>query len=208
MTAAVFINYIDRGNLARAAPLIQDELRLSASQLGVLFSAFYYGYVVCMPAMSWLAERYGAKLILGLGVAVWSIATLTTGFAGSFATLLGLRVVLGVGESAAFPCASTVIAQAVAVTRLGLANGVLTFGYLPSPAIGTLLSGYLMTLYGWRLVFVVFGVLSLLWLWPWKGVVIAPPLKIESIAPVPPAFGEILSRRALWDASLGHFASN
>lgn len=128
MTAAVFINYIDRGNLATAAPLIQDELRLSASQLGVLFSAFYYGYVVCMPAMSWLAERYGAKLILGLGVAVWSIATLTTGFAGSFATLLGLRVVLGVGESAAFPCASTVIAQAVAVTRLGLANGVLTFG--------------------------------------------------------------------------------
>ena len=52
VTAAVFINYIDRGNLATAAPLIQDELHLSASQLGVLLSAFYYGYVVCMNAES------------------------------------------------------------------------------------------------------------------------------------------------------------
>jgi sugar phosphate permease len=57
VTASVFINYIDRGNLATAAPLMQDELHLSASQLGVLHSAFYYGYVICMPGMGWLAER-------------------------------------------------------------------------------------------------------------------------------------------------------
>ena len=98
VTAAVFIDYIDRGNLATAAPLMQDELHLSASQLGILLSAFYYGYVVCMPAMGWLAERFGAKRVLAGGVAIWSVATLTTGFAGSFATLLALRVLLG-GES-------------------------------------------------------------------------------------------------------------
>ncbi len=57
VTAALFVNYIDRGNLATAAPLMQDELHLSASQLGVLLSAFYYGYVPCMPAMGWLAGR-------------------------------------------------------------------------------------------------------------------------------------------------------
>lgn len=208
VTAAVFINYIDRGNLATAAPLMQDELRLSASQLGVLLSAFYYGYVVCMPAMGWLAERYGAKRIMALAVAVWSLATLTTGFAGSFATLLCLRVLLGIGESAAFPCATKVIAQAVDVSRLGLANGVLTFGYLLGPAVGTLLGGFLMTLYGWRPVFVVFGVLSLLWLWPWRNVVIGAAVKVPTLDETPPSFGEILSRRALWGASLGHFASN
>ena len=43
---------------------MQDELHLSASQLGILLSAFYYGYVICMPAMGWLAERYGAKRVL------------------------------------------------------------------------------------------------------------------------------------------------
>jgi len=209
VTAAVFINYIDRGNLATAAPLMQDELHLSASQLGVLLSAFYYGYVVCMPAMGWLAERYGAKRVLAAGVTIWSIATLTTGFAGSFATLLALRVLLGVGESVAFPCASKVLAHAVDVTRLGVANGILSFGYLLGPAVGTLLGGYLMTVFGWRPVFIVFGGLSLLWLWPWKRVVIGPPAASpRSAAELQPTFAQILRRRELWGASLGHFASN
>jgi MFS family permease len=209
VTAAVFINYIDRGNLATAAPLMQGELHLSASQLGILLSAFYYGYVLCMPAMGWLAERYGAKRVLAAGVAIWSFATLTTGFAGSFATLLALRVLLGIGESVAFPCASKVLAHAVEVGRLGVANGILSFGYLLGPAVGTLLGGYLMTVFGWRPVFVVFGGLSLLWLWPWRQVRISPPAQTtQSSADTQPTFAQVLRRRELWGASLGHFASN
>jgi len=211
VTGAVFINYIDRGNLATAAPLMQDELHLSASQLGVLLSAFYYGYVVCMPAMGWLAERYGAKIVLGAGVAVWSLATLTTGFAGSFLTLLALRVLLGIGESGAFPCASKILAHAVEVSRLGVANGILSFGYLLGPAVGTLLGGYLMTVFGWRPVFIIFGAASLLWLWPWSRVRMTPPppsAPKQSAAESQPSFPEILRRRELWGASLGHFASN
>lgn len=209
VTAAVFINYVDRGNLATAAPMIQDELHLSASQLGILLSAFYYGYVICMPAMGWLAERYGARQVLAAGVTIWSLATLTTGLAGSFVTLLALRLLLGVGESVAFPCASKVLAHSVPVSWLGVANGILSFGYLLGPAIGTLLGGYLMASLGWRPVFVVFGAVSLVWLWPWTRTTI-------SIAAVPgtsggnpePSFVQILKRRELWGASLGHFASN
>jgi MFS family permease len=209
VTTAVFINYIDRGNLATAAPLMQEELRLSASQLGVLLSAFYYGYVVCMPAMGWLAERYGAKRVLATGVTIWSVATLSTGFAGSFATLLTLRVLLGIGESAAFPCASKFLAHAVDVSRLGVANGILSFGYLLGPAVGTLLGGYLMTAFGWRPVFLVFGALSLVWLWPWSRVVIsAPGAQTPSAVHSQPSFPQILRRRELWGASLGHFAAN
>lgn len=209
MTAAVFINYIDRGNLATAAPMIQDELHLSASQLGVLLSAFYYGYVVCMPAMGWLAERYGAKPVLAAGITIWSVATLTTGFAGSFVTLLVLRVLLGIGESVAFPCASKVLAHAVEVSRLGVANGIMSFGYLLGPAVGTLLGGYLMTVCGWRPVFIVFGAVSLVWLWPWSRVRISPPAAPKQpTADSQPSFPQILRRRELWGASLGHFASN
>jgi MFS family permease len=219
VTAAVFINYIDRGNLATAAPLMQDELHLSASQLGILLSAFYYGYVLCMPAMGWLAERVGAKRVLAGGVAIWSVATLTTGFAGSFATLLALRVLLGIGESVAFPCASKVLAHAVEVGRLGVANGILSFGYLLGPAVGTLVGGYLMIAFGWRPVFIVFGLLSLAWLWPWSRVAIsstATPTQIagdqpsgdQSSGDTQPSFAQILGRRELWGASLGHFASN
>jgi MFS family permease len=219
VTAAVFINYIDRGNLATAAPLMQDELHLSASQLGILLSAFYYGYVPCMPAMGWLAERFGAKRVLAGGVAIWSVATLTTGFAGSFVTLLALRVLLGIGESVAFPCASKVLAHAVEVGRLGVANGILSFGYLLGPAVGTLAGGYLMIAFGWRPVFIVFGLVSLLWLWPWSRVAIKPtatPARLAGDQPgsdqpgggAQPSFAQILSRRELWGASLGHFASN
>ena len=208
VTAAVFINFIDRGNLATATPLIQEELHLSATQLGVLLSAFYYGYVVCMPGMGWLAERYGAKRVLAAGITVWSIATLMTGFAGSFAALLALRVLLGVGESVAFPCASKVLAHAVEVSRLGVANGILSFGYLIGPAVGTLIGGYFMTVFGWRPVFIMFGALSLLWLWPWRRAVIGPPAAHHAADDSQPSYGQILSRRALWGASLGHFASN
>lgn len=208
VTAAVFINYIDRGNLATAAPLMQDELHLSTSQLGFLLSAFYYGYVAFMPPVGWLAERFGAHRVLAVSLAVWSIATLGTGFASGFATLLALRVLLGIGESAAFPCASKVLANAVEVQHLGVANGVLGFGYLVGPAVGTLLGGFLMTLVGWRPVFILFGSLSLLWLWPWSRTAVGSSSSSHVADDSQPSFGQILRQRALWGASLGHFASN
>ena len=208
VTVAVFINYIDRGNLATAAPLIHDALRLNEQQLGVLFSAFYPTYVLFMPATGWLAERFGAKRVLAAGITVWSVATFLTGFAGSFATLLALRLLLGIGESVAFPCASKVLASAVEVARLGVANGVLGFGYLLGPAVGTLIGGLLMAQYGWRPVFIVFGALSLLWLWPWLRTRVDTPAGAAGETVAPPALRLILRQRALWGAAVGHFASN
>jgi MFS family permease len=208
VTLAVFINYIDRGNLATAAPLIQDELHLRATELGILMSAFYYGYVPCMPLMGWLAERFGTHKIFAAAVAVWSIATLLTGFAGSFVALLGLRILLGIGESAAFPCASKVIANTVEVSRLGMANGVMSFGYLLGPAVGTLIGGYLMTVIGWRAVFIIFGSVSLLWLIPWSLAASTLKTTTATIEGIAPTFRDILKQRALWGASIGHFASN
>jgi MFS family permease len=209
VTASVFINYIDRGNLSTAAPLVQDDLRLTPGQLGALFSAFSISYVLFMPATGWLADRFGAKIVLGAGVAIWSIATLSMGFAAGFAGLLGLRLLLGVGESCAFPCATKIIADAVKVGRLGIANGVMGFGYLLGPAVGTLIGGYIMTIADWRASFLVFGALSLMWLLPWRTtIVVRAPVKVEEASSPAPSFREILSRRALWGASLGHFASN
>jgi MFS family permease len=208
VSASVFINYVDRGNLSTAAPLVQGDLHLTPSQLGMLFSAFYFSYVPFMPATGWLADRFGAKVVLGAGVAIWSIATLSTGFAAGFAGLLALRLLLGLGESCAFPCVSKIIADAVDVGHLGMANGVLGFAYLVGPAVGTFIGGYMMTIVGWRMVFIMFGALSMLWLLPWRTVKIGGPRKTQSAGDPVPLFREILSRRALWGASLGHFASN
>ena len=119
LAAAVCINYVDRGNLATAAPLIQDELHLSATQLGFLLSAFFWTYVAAMTPAGWLAERFGARLVLAGGVAIWSVATLFTGFANSLIALLLLRLLLGLGESTAFPCSSKALAAEVPMERLG-----------------------------------------------------------------------------------------
>jgi MFS family permease len=208
ITIGVFINYIDRGNLATAVPLMQDELHLSASQLGVLLSAFYYGYVLAMAPAGWLAERYGAHKILAIGVIVWSAATLLTGFATGFAALLGLRLLLGIGESAAFPCASKLLANAVQVARLGVANGVFSFGYLLGPAVGTLIGGLLMAALGWRPVFMIFGCISLAWLWPWRNVVVGPPAEGHAADEPQPSLRQILKQRALWGAAVGLFSGN
>lgn len=224
-TVVMFINYIDRGNLATAAPLMQEQMHLSASQLGILLSAFYYGYVALMMPAGWLAERYGAKPVLAVGVLIWSVATMLTGFATSFAMLLALRVLLGIGESAAFPCVSKILAHTVPVKKLGFANGVMSFGYLVGPAVGTLLGGLLMSALvrgdgsvvtlatafmrsGWRPVFFIFGGLSLLWLIPWSRVRLGPPAETRAADDVQPTFKEILSQRALWGTALGLFGGN
>ena len=208
VAVAVFINYIDRGNLATAAPLIQDELHLSPSQLGILLSAFYYTYVLAMAPVGWLAERYGAKLVLGAGVAIWSIATVLIAFSSSFSSLLILRLLLGLGESAAFPCASKLLAQTVEPRRLGSANGVMSFGYLLGPVVGTLLGGLLMSALGWRSIFLLLGAASLAWLWPWRTVVVGPSALQRARGAVGPSLRLILKQRALWGAALGLFSAN
>jgi MFS family permease len=212
-STALFINYVDRGNLATAAPLIQDQLHLSATQLGILGSAFYYAYVPAQPLVGWLGERYGAHRLLAAGVAIWSLATLLTGFVGTFISLLLLRLMLGLGESAGFPCVSKLVAVAVPTHRLGMANGVIAFAYLVGPAFGTTLGGLLMSSVGWRPVFIIFGALSLLWLWPWSRVRVAEPVPRAAAGQAAtgnegPTFQEILRQRGLWGASLGHFAAN
>src|SRR4051812_28339688 len=79
LALAVFINYVDRGNLATAAPLIKGELHLTAGQLGLLISAFFWTYVPAQILAAWLAERISAYRVLALGLGVWSIATAMTG---------------------------------------------------------------------------------------------------------------------------------
>lgn len=203
----MFISYVDRGNLATAAPLIQAELKLSPEQLGVLLSAFFLTYVLAMIPAGWLAERYGAHKVMAGGLLIWSIATLGSGLVGSFIALLLLRLLLGLGESVSFPSMSKLVASGVPPDRLGFANGMVAFGYLIGPAAGTLIGGWLIAVLGWRPVFLLFGVLSLMWLLPWSRVVVQEP-RVQEGQSAGPSFAQILRRRELWGTSLGLFSMN
>jgi MFS family permease len=207
MSLSLFINYIDRGNLATWATQIRADLKLDATAYSGLLAAFYFSYTFCQLPAGALADRYGGKLVLGIGAALWSLSTLLTGFVSGFATLIVLRMMLGMGESVAFTATSKIIAANVPSDRIGLANGIIGFGYLVGPAIGIYVGGELLADWGWRNVFILFGTLSLLWLLPWSRVRVRHETPGDSAAPQIP-LRAILRRRELWGASLGHFAGN
>jgi MFS family permease len=207
LAAVLFLNYVDRGALPTAAYSIQADLHLTSVQLGVLLSAFFWTYTLIQIPVGWLAEAYGANRVLAVGLALWALATMLVGVASSYAMLLLLRLLLGVGESAGFPCTSKILATAVPVASLGTANGIIACAYLLGPAVGTFAGGQLLAAYGWRATFFVFGALSLLWLLPWSRIgfqhraTSEPPVHTTSLR-------MILRQRALWGTGLGHFSSN
>jgi MFS family permease len=208
LAAVVFINYVDRGTLSTAAPLLQGDLRLSDAQMGMLLSAFFWSYMPMQPVVGWLAERFGAHRVLATGLSVWACATLLTGVAHTFTALMLLRLMLGVGESVGFPSMSKLLALVVPPKGLGLANGIVGFAYLFGPAVGIYVGGLLMAHFGWRSAFLVFGALSLLWLWPWSRV--ATQVKAARAATLEdsPTIGMVLKTPAMWGTGLGLFSLN
>ena len=207
LAAVLFLNYVDRGALPTAAHHIQQDLHLTFSQLGVLGSAFFWTYALVQIPMGWLAERYGAHRVLACGLATWALATLLVGVVPGFGMLLVLRLLLGVGESVGFPCMSKILASTVPSQSLGTANGIIAFAYLMGPVVGTFAGGVLMSAYGWRATFVIFGAVSLLWLLPWSRVRVQHRPEEERATQIATT-GMILKQRALWGTGLGHFSSN
>jgi len=116
-------------------------------------------------------------------------------------------LLLGVGESVGFPCMSKILASTVPSQSLGTANGIIAFAYLMGPVVGTFAGGVLMSAYGWRATFVIFGAVSLLWLFPWSRVRVQHRPEEERATQIATT-GMILKQRALWGAGLGHFSSN
>ena len=207
--AAVFLNYVDRGAIGIAAPLMQGELALSGKEFGLVASAFFWIYGPVQLMVGWLCDRFSVYRIMAAGVLLWAAATFLTGFAGGFISLLVLRVMLGLGESIAFPGTSKIIAEQVPAERRGMANAVVSIGIALGPAAGTLGGGLILASFGWRAIFFVFGALTLLWLIPWpRAVKGAVPLdRSASSAPAVPVRA-IISRWPLWSMSLAHVASN
>jgi MFS family permease len=209
LAAAIFINYVDRGNLSTAAPLLQDELHLSNAQIGLLSSAFFWVYAPAQLVAAWLVQRINPYRALALGLAVWSLATTLSGFAVGFGMLLALRILLGVGESVGFPASSKLLSLYLPQHRLGSANALISAGISLGPAVGTFLGGMLIAQAGWRALFIAFGIVSLAWLLPWWLATRSLSTEIASVARAPePGYAELLSKRELWGAAFGHFANN
>jgi MFS family permease len=132
LVASVSINYVDRGNLSIAAPLLKDELAITPSQLGILLSSFFWTYSVFQVVSGWLVDRFDVNWIIAGGFLLWSVATAATGLIRGFAVLIVLRLVLGIGESVAFPRAPARLRQLADRCRHQMRPGPGDFGRRPA----------------------------------------------------------------------------
>jgi MFS transporter, ACS family, D-galactonate transporter len=208
LSLAVLINYVDRGNLSIAAPLLKRELRISTSQLGILFSAFFWTYTLIMFAAGWLVDRFDVNRVIAAAFLVWSLATAATGLVHGIALLLVMRMMLGIGESATFPACSKILAQNLPERQRGFANGLIIAGLKAGPAVGTFGAGLLMAKYGWRPVFIGIGLASLAWLPAWmywrpRGEAVERSRVKSSVGLM-----DIMRQRSFWGATGGHFCGN
>jgi MFS transporter, ACS family, D-galactonate transporter len=200
-----FINFIDRSNLSIAAPLLKDELRISASQLGILLSAFFWTYTAMQFVSGWLVDRFDVNRVIAAGFLLWSLATAATGLVRGFTMLLGMRLILGTGESVMVPAWSKILGLHLAEHHRGFANGVCQGAVRFGPAVGTLGVGFLIAKYGWRPAFIGIGLISLAWVPAWikwmpRGGAIHRTLDAT------PAFADILRQRSFWGVCAGHFS--
>jgi MFS family permease len=208
LVISVAINYIDRGNLSIAAPLLKEELGISPARLGLLLSSFFWTYSTFQIVSGWLVDRFDVNRIIAAGFLLWSAATAATGWIHSFEMLVALRLVLGIGESVAYPCYSKILAGHFPEHHRGFANALIDAGTKCGPAIGTLAGGLLMARFGWRPFFVVLGLGSLVWLPLWFGWMPRGHGAAAKRAGEAPGIPIILRHRAAWATFGGHFCGN
>ncbi len=208
LAISVFINYVDRGNLSIAAPMLKDQLGLSATQLGILLSAFFWTYAGLQPLAGWLVDRLNVNWVFAGGFFLWSAATAATGLARTFTILLVLRLLLGIGESVAFPSYCKIIALNFSEEHRGRANSAVSAGLVLGPGFGILIGGTMMARFGWRPFFIGLGLLSLLWLIPWLKWMPANRRSDLEASTYAPNIWEFLRLRSAWGTCLGHFSSN
>ncbi|WP_296257754.1 MULTISPECIES: MFS transporter [unclassified Pseudomonas] len=210
LCAMYFITYLDRVNVSTAAVGFGAEFNLSKTQIGLVFSAFAYPYLVFQIIGGWVSDRFGAKRTLVVCGLIWAAATVLTGLAEGFASLLVARVLLGLGEGATFPAATAAMSRWVAKDQRGFAQGITHAFARLGNALAPAAMIAVMAAYGWRESFYVCAGISFVWVMLWMLVFtehpkdhprishqeleVLPPPKPKSMTALP--WGRLFKRMA------------
>jgi MFS family permease len=158
-----FITYVDRVNIGTAASEIQKELHLSNTQLGLVFSAFAYPYLLFQVIGGWVGDHFGPRRTLFWCGLIWALSTIMTGFVTGIVTLFIARVALGFGEGATFPTATRAMQYWTPAGMRGFAQGLThSFARLGNAVTPPLIAA-LMAWLTWRGSFIALGLVSLIW---------------------------------------------
>ena len=202
--AATFINYLDRGSLAVALPIISKDLDLDPREQGLALSAFFWTYTAMQIPIGRVVDRYSIKWVYAALFTVWSLAAAATGLVGGLAALVVCRVLLGIGESVYLPGGLKVVSLHFRSEESAWPAGLFDLGAKLGLAIGTAVDVWLLVHYGWRSLFFRTGLFGLVWLIPWLWVYPSDRRR-EITTPPRLDWRALISNRALFGMSLGFF---
>lgn len=170
LTFGMMMAFLDRATLsvALASADFKSYFNLTDTGRGILNSAFFWTYAMLQIPVGVLVDRWGSVRTYGWGYTIWSLAAGAMAFARSLPQLVGLRLLLGVGESPVTPASLRWIGKNLPEEKRGLAVGLLFAGAKLGPAFGSFVAAWILATAGWRWMFIVTGLGGLLWLIPWR----------------------------------------
>ena len=162
-----FIMYMDRVCMGTAAPEIMKDFNLSKITMGWSSSAFNWAYALFQVPGGWMADRYGARVVLAGAMGWWSLFTAATGLSFNAASLAVARFLFGMGEAAAFPASSRALVRWLPARRRAFGQGFQHAGSRFGAAVTPPLVVFLMSRLNWHWVFYIFGLLGVFWAVGW-----------------------------------------
>ncbi len=218
------ISYIDRANLGVAMPYLQRDLGLRPSTAGLVMGAFFWTYALGQLPSGWFVDRVGPRVAYTLAVVWWSSFTAATALARGFASLFGVRLLLGAGEAPAYPANAKVVSEWFPPAERAFATSIFDSGARVGPALALPLVSTVVAHFGWRASFLATGALGLAWalVWfrvyrhpsqhPWVGKAERAHILVDANRSVPAhpegrpiRWRDLFRYRTVWGLMLGFF---
>ena len=174
---AVFICYIDRVNMSVAIIPMAEEFGWGPAKQGTVLSSFFVGYLLLQILGGTHADRFGGKVVLGLGVILWTLFTLLTPIAASIglSILILNRILMGMGEAVTFPSIYALLARWVPISERSRAMGVINSGIPLGTVFALIVTPMIVEAYGWPWAFYSFAILGFIWAVVWFRVTTSKP---------------------------------
>lgn len=225
-TLAVFVCYIDRVNISVAIIPMAADLDWGMQTQGMVLSSFFVGYLLLQIVGGLLADRFGGKVVLGVGVLLWSLFTILTPPAASIGLglLLATRILMGMGEAVTFPSIYSLYSRWVPITERSRAVGLANSGIPLGTIFALIVTPMIVQAWGWQWAFYLFGLVGVVWFVVWQLMVTRSPELDERVTeaereiikagansdPVEagPPIREFLKSMPVWAIIVAHFCNN
>lgn len=201
---ATGLSFLDRQVLSMTIIKIQKEFNLSDVQYGWINTSFLISYALMFTVAGRLTDKYGGKAGLAISVGVWSVANSLHGLMTNFTQLISLRFLLGMGEGGAFPGGAKIVNEWFSSKERALANGIAIGGSAIGAVIAPPLTSYIALKYGWRISFVVPGLIGVVWVIIWlmlpknkQPQQVTPQTDVQNVLPKPSILA-LLQQKQVW----------